>query len=264
MKFLERLDRVVRPIAIPNLTLLIIAGQVLMRLAASGDPTLLSRATLVWDRVLEGEVWRLITFLFIPVAMSPIWLLFALYIFYLMGTALEQIWGIVRYNAFLLLGTVLTIAAAVFAHGTEVTGSFLLGSVFLAFATYNPNFELRLFFVLPVPVKWLALLQALGYAIALASGPMAVRIMVLASIGNYLIFFAPTLFERTRNLWRRKQWDRRQLGTGTAPRHVCAICGINSNTHPKTDFRYCSKCNGDLAYCPDHLRNHQHVAGQSD
>ncbi len=101
MKLLDRLDRMVRPIAIPNLTVLLIAGQVLMLLAGNGKPELLERSMLVWDRVLEGEIWRLVTFLIIPVSMSPIWLLFALYIFYLMGTALERIWGVVRYNTFL-------------------------------------------------------------------------------------------------------------------------------------------------------------------
>ena len=58
MKLLERLDRIVRPIAIPNLTLVLIAGQALMFLGGKGNKETLSRMTLVWDNVIEGEVWR--------------------------------------------------------------------------------------------------------------------------------------------------------------------------------------------------------------
>jgi hypothetical protein len=259
MKFLERLDRIVRPVAVPNLTVIIIVGQVLMLFANAGNPQLLSRAMLVWDNVLAGEVWRLITFLIVPPTTNVIFLFFVLFIFYWMGTSLEQFWGVVRYNTFLWLGTVLTVAAAGFVHDRSVTGAFLEGTVFLAFATYNPNVELRLFFVLPVKIKWLAWLQAIGYALAFLSGPMSVRLMVLASIGNYLIFFAPSLLGRVKNLQRRMQWDARQYDTGDAPRHICATCGIDSNSHPKMDFRYCSRCDGEQAYCEEHLRNHEHV-----
>jgi hypothetical protein len=258
MKLLERLDRIVRPIAIPNLTMVLIAGQGLVFLGTAGDPAMRERLKLVWDNVLEGEVWRLLSFLFVPVTDSPIFLLFALYIFYIFGSSLDRHWGFVRYNTFLFLGTLLTIAAAAVTHNQPVTGGFLGGTVFLAFATYNPNYELRLMFVLPVKVKWLAWLQVAGYTMAFISGPGAVRLMVLASIGNYLIFFAPTVVERVYHWRRRMDWNSRQFKPGNEPRHECAICGVNSNTHPDMDFRYCSKCDGQFAYCEDHLRDHEH------
>lgn len=261
MKLLDRLDRLVRPIAIPNLTMLLIAGQGIVFLASAGDPAMRERLKLVWDSVIEGEVWRLVSFVFVPVADSPIFLLFALYIFYLFGTSLERHWGFVRYNTFLLLGTVLTIAAAGVAHDQPATGAFLGGTVFLAYATYNPEFELRLFFVFPVKVKWLAWLQVFGYTMAFLQGPNATRLMVLASIGNYLIFFAPMVFDRVKSWRRRSQWNARQFNPGSAPRHVCASCGANSNSHPKMDFRYCSQCDGEHAYCEDHLRDHEHKVG---
>ena len=259
MKFLERLDRIVRPIAIPNVTLVIIIGQVFMLLGSSADETLLGRSVLNWDLVLEGQVWRLLTFFFIPPMANPIFLLFIYMIFYMMGTSLESHWGMVRYNTFLWLGAVLTIGAAGICHDQSVTGGFLQGTVFLAFATYNPNFELRLFFVLPVKVKWLAMIQAAGYGLAFLGGPLSSKLMIVASIGNYLIFFAPSLYSRIANRQRRVQWEKRQYDPGTKARHTCATCGVDSNTDPKMDFRYCSKCNGDLAYCADHLRSHEHV-----
>ena len=260
MKFLERLDRLVRPIAIPNLTLIIIAGQAMMFLAGTGNPGVLESASLVWNQVLQGEVWRLLTFLFIPPPASAIFLFFTLYIFYMFGTALEQHWGVVRYNTFLWLGTILTIAAAGLMPGMPTVGWFLQGTVFLAFATLNPNFTLNLFFILPVKVKWLAWIQAAGYAIGILTGAWFVKLSILASIGNYVIFFAPTIVDWIRHRQRRKGWEARQYKPSGGPRHTCAVCGIDSNTHPKADFRYCSKCGGDKAYCEEHLRNHEHVA----
>ena len=262
-KLLERLDRIVRPIAIPNLTVVIIVGQVLMALASAGNPAALSRGMLVWDRVIEGEVWRLITFLFVPPTTQPIFLFIILYIFYIMGTSLQNTWGMVRYNTFLWLGTGLTVAVAGLMHGEPFTGHYLEGTVFLAFATYNPNFELRLFFVLPIKIKYLAYFQAFGYGYALLVGTASTRLMVLASLGNYLIFFAPAVLERGKHFLRKKQWEAKQYHPGKAPRHTCAVCGINSNTHPKVDFRYCSKCDGQLAYCEEHLRTHEHMTESS-
>ncbi len=260
MKFLNFLDRLVRPIAIPNLTQIIIAGQALLFLAAMGNPGMVGRATLVWSQVLQGEVWRLLTFLLIPVSFSPLWLFFALYIFYMFGTALEQYWGVVRYNAFLWLGALLTIASAALVPDMPVSGTFLYGTVFLAFATYNPDFTLNLFFILPVKVKWLAWFQAAGYVLLFLGGNWGIKLTVLASVGNYLIFFAPTVISWARNRQRRMQWESRQLKPGKQPRHTCAVCGKNSDTDPNAEFRYCSKCGGEKAYCEEHLRDHEHVA----
>lgn len=264
MKLLERLDRLVRPIAIPNLTMVIIILQVVVFFAGAGEDlanenSVNMRASLIWSKVMEGQVWRLITFIMIPPATSPIFLLFALYIFHLMGTALEQTWGLVRYNVFFYLGYLLTLLAAAISPFQPATGTFLQGSVFLAFATYHPNFELRLFFILPVKIKWLAYLQAIGYGITIIAGPLPLKLMTIAALGNYLIFFTPVVLQRAKNKKRQMEWSSKQKKINSdQPRHACAICEINSNTNPEMDFRYCSKCGGDFAYCSEHLRNHEH------
>lgn len=240
-----------------------------MFLASLNDPSLLGtpggppgRALLVWDLVLAGEVWRLLTFFFVPFTRDPIFLLFAYLIFYMMGNALEAYWGVVRYNVFLWLGAVLTIAAAGIVHDAPFSASFLQGTVFLAFATINPDFELRLFFVLPVKVKWLALVQVAGYLLAMLGGAWSVTLMVLASVGNYLIFFGPQLLGRVQNTARRAKWERQQLDTAAGPRHTCTTCGVDSNLSPGMDFRYCSQCEGEHAYCTAHLRDHQHITAE--
>jgi hypothetical protein len=41
--------------------------------------------------------------------------------------------------------------------------------------------------------------------------------------------------------------------------HKCRVCGLASDASPQTQFRYCSKCDDDCCYCPEHLQNHEHA-----
>jgi hypothetical protein len=142
------------------------------------------------------------------------------------------------------------------------TNYYLLLSVLLAFAYLNPDFTLLLFFVLPVKIKWLALLQWLIYGYLVAVGPWPVRLLVLAATGNFLVFFAGDIIAQIRTGRRRlahqplavvARSDTREA------RHRCRICGKTELTDPKLDFRYCSKCAGNQCYCSGHIFAHEHV-----
>lgn len=259
MKLLDRIDRIVRPITIPNLTALMVGCQFVFWVLSLVDPTMVERGTLIWDQVLVGEVWRLGTFLLVAPTANPIFAIFYFYIFYMLGTSLEQQWGSTRYCSFIYVGILLMVAAAGIAHDQAVPGYFLQLTVFLAFATYNPNFEFLLFFVLPVKVKYLAWLQVAVYVLTFIAAPMAGKMLVLASVGNYLLFFGRGLFGKGANFQRKMAWKKKQSTASKSARHVCHTCGIDSNTHPKMQFRYCSQCDGHFAYCEEHLRNHAHV-----
>ncbi len=259
MTFLDRIDRIVRPIAIPNITAMLVGCQFVFWVFSLMDPTMVERGVLIWDNVIAGEVWRLATFLLVAPTGYPLFAIFYFYIFYMMGTALEQQWGIVRYCSFLYVGILLTLIASGIAHDYPATGIFLEATVFLAFATYNPNFEFLMFFVLPVKIKYLAWLQGFVYLMTFVSAPMTAGLLVLASIGNYLLFFGRDLLGKGTNFHRRLGAKKKEHQQSNTPRHVCHVCGIDSNTHPNADFRYCSQCDGQYAYCQDHLRDHPHV-----
>jgi hypothetical protein len=228
-------------------------------------PELLSALVLVPRLVMEGELWRPFTFLFIPPVgdlslLSLIFAMFGWFLFYLMGTALENHWGTFRYNVFLLVGWMATVAAAFVTPDVPSTNVFVMGSVFLAFAFLNPDFELYIMFLLPVKVKWLALIAWCGYAIMLIVGPWETRLAVLASVSNFLLFFGKELYFRVKGARRRMALQAKQFAT-VKPEyfHRCSICGITDKTHPKMEFRYCSKCTGSPGYCMEHLKNHEHV-----
>lgn len=260
MDILSKLERRFGRFAIPNLTLVLCILQVAGFAVAFGKPENLELMTLSMAQVAEGQVWRLATFLCLPGAENPIFFLFAIYMFYMMGATLEANWGEFRYNLYVGIATLATLGAACIFPMHPVTNVFIGGSVFLAFAHLYPNFVIMLFFLLPVRIKWLALLTWVFYFLGLATGDWATRAFIAASICNFLLFFGKDIFRQAADRKRHMEWEAKRLRRPDKPFHCCDICGATERTHPKMDFRYCTKCAGSHEYCADHLRTHEHVA----
>ena len=266
MSLLERLEQKLRRFAVPHVTLALVFCQVLAYAVIQAQPepklkqALQERLLLIPDLVLAGEAWRLATFLVVPPITNIFFAFFFWYLFYLMGTALENYWGAFRYNLYLLIGYVATVAVSFLTPALPSSNGYLQASVFLAFAFLNPDFEIYLFFLLPVKIKWLALLTWIGYALAVVSGDWHGRALVLASVANFLLFFGRDIVERVRVGRRRMAVQAARFAVKERPYfHRCTVCGITDRTHPAMDFRYCSKCAGARGYCMDHLRNHEHI-----
>ena len=266
MKTLDKLQRRFGRFAIPNLTLAIIAGQVFFYLLNLSNPEILEhggvalgKINLVPALVLQGQVWRLVTFIFTPPSAHPIFMFFAWYIFYLMGTALEGTWGAFRYNLFLLVGYLATVVAAFTAPNSPASTVFIGGSVFLAFAFMFPDFKLHLFFVLPIKIKWLAMLTWISYLFVVIGGDLHQISLLAASLVNYFLFFGRDIVLRMRTGHRTMRSQSKRIAKQNTPRHCCRICGKTNLTHPDMDFRYCSQCADTSCYCEEHLRNHEHL-----
>ena len=257
MSLLDKLERKYRTWAIPNITLYLVFGQAFFYLAARSGKLDVSRMFLVPSLVLQGEWWRLIAFLFTPPASNLFFIFFALYLFYLMGSALENHWGAFRYNLFLLTGYMLTIGVTFLTPDRVAVNTFLGGSVFLAFSALFPDFQLYLFFLLPVRIKWLALLAWISYGWSFVSGGISTKLLVLASIGNVLLFFGRDILWKIRTGKRKMAFQAKSVAGVRDAFHRCAVCGKTDQTHPDMDFRYCPDCNG-LGYCMDHIKDHQH------
>ncbi len=273
MGLLNRLERALGRYAIPNLALYLIGGQVLFFSLAMLAGFNLGRITLVPVRVLYGEVWRLGTFALVPPVSGQLSMVGALflamswYFFYMISQALENYWGVFRFNLFFLLGWILTVAVSFLTPDQPTGYAFFAVSVFLAFALLNPDFEIYLFMLLPVRIKWLALLMWIGFGYSFIMGDRNMRLTVLAATGNYLIFFAGEIIQRVKTGRRHMQQQVRRAafqGSDDEPRHRCHVCGKTDRTHPREDFRYCSQCAGEECYCSEHLRNHQHTVAKTN
>jgi hypothetical protein len=272
MSLLSRLEAKFGRYAPSNVTIGLIVGQVFTFVATQVNSEknaldILERLQLYPEKVLAGEWWRVITFVFSPPGSIVILAFLFWYMFYLMGSTLEATWGKFRYALFLLIGYVATVAAAFGAYfivgpaggAMPATNVFLETTVFLAFARLYPDFTIYIFFVLPVKIRWLALIQWLMYGWFFTIGGTMERCMILAAIANYLVFFGFEIWGDAKQGHRRMKFQSRALKSPSKIVHTCRVCGVSSETSPQLQFRYCSKCEGECCYCPDHVRDHEHV-----
>ncbi|MCY6484958.1 hypothetical protein OW763_11450 [Clostridium aestuarii] len=260
MHWFDKLERKFGNIAIRNLMMYIVALNGLVFLLTYVNPTYINTLTLVPDLIMKGEVWRLITYIFIPPAFSPIWIIFVLHFYYMVGMSLEHEWGSFKFNLYYFLGMLGTTILA-FAFGTTGTPFYINLSLFLAFARIYPDYQLLLFFILPVKVKYLAIIDWIFIILTIVFGSFSSKLAAIISIINYFIFFGKDIIKRTktnRQVYYNRKNFRDKLPKETT-KHKCTICGITEKDDPNMEFRYCSKCNGYYEYCMEHLHNHEHI-----
>lgn len=264
MKILNKLERRFGRYAIPNLMFYIIGFNFLVFVLSyvNKGVDVVGTLALVPRLVMAGEVWRLFTYLFIPPSFSLFWILFVLYFYYIVGTGLEHEWGSFRFNVYYLAGMIGTTISA-FISGSA-TALYLNLSLFLAFAHVFPNFQILLFFIIPVKVKYLAWLNWVFFIFTLMTAPMAGKLAAIASISNFFLFFGKDIIDRLKV--DRAAYAGRQRFQAAKPEkttfHRCSTCGMTEKDDPSMEFRYCSTCTGDYEYCMTHLKNHEHVKAE--
>ncbi len=272
-KLLARFERRLGRYAVPNLVGFIVGGMAIVWVLSLAKPEFQERLSLDIHAVRHGEVWRLVTFLFIPPPSSPLWILINLYFTWWVGSSLEQNWGAFKFNAYYLLGALGTVVAAVVAG--PATNFWLDASLFLAFATVFPDVTILLFFIIPVKVKWLGLIAGVGIAYAAAMGTWGARGSIAASLVNYLLFFAEHWYDvfKHRGVLARQKVRRADLRAVPGPvadaseragkepsafgSRVCTICGAREADGADIRVCSCEKCGGQQrTLCLEHARNH--------
>lgn len=290
---LNKLEKKLGKYAIPNLIMYLLGGYVIGYLlyfgSVSTNLNFISFMTLEPYQIIHNfQFWRLITWVMIPPSTSNLFFAFIMMVFYYqLGMTLERTIGTFRFNVFIFGGMFFTVIGAFVLYAlvsagaiTTVYGATLIGgafstnyinmSIFLAFAMCYPRERVLLFFLIPIEMRWLAVVYAGIAFLNVFSGSWAIRIAIVSSLLNVLIFFFsthnlnrvnPREIHR-RNAYKRAatpEWERPNRSGQPVARHKCAICGRTELTNPEMEFRFCSKCNGNYEYCQDHLFTHQHV-----
>lgn len=147
-------------------------------------------------------------------------------------------------------------------------------SMLLAFAACCPEAVFRIQFIIPIKAKWLGVFYMAMMAYSFLMGNISSRIMLVASLLNFFVFFFATRDyrrispkEQKRKMeYRKKVHQASQMGNASVhqgkaviTRHKCAICGRTELDDENLEFRYCSKCEGNYEYCSEHLYTHEHV-----
>lgn len=272
---------------IPNLMLVVVIGNALVWLLDQFSPgfSLSSVLSFVPYYILRGEVWRLITFVFVPTTNKVLLLAISLYFYYWIGSILERQWGTTKFTVFYLLGLVLNIIAGFILYlvlpypVATISMHYVNLSMFFAFATLYGDMQVLLI-IIPVKVKWLAWVDAALFAfdiiLALAKIPslgllaLVGVVAPIVAILNYLIFFWDDLMATMGRVKRQTahRTSRQTVNFKQATKHAqqtkgyihkCAVCGKTDTDYPDEEFRYCSKCNGYYCYCSEHIHNHVHI-----
>ena len=199
MNWLDKVERKMRWFAVPNLMMLLsglMLAVFLLELALP-EEAVSQYLWLDWNAVRAGQLWRVLSFLILPPASSPFFLLFSLYFFCLMGNGLESQWGTSKFTLFYTVGALGTIIGSLFTG--FATNQYLNLSLFLAFAAIYPNYTVMVFFILPVKVKYLALLDVLLYLYLFFQIGWPERVALLLSLANVLLFFSPDIFRHIRD-----------------------------------------------------------------
>jgi hypothetical protein len=259
MTFLEKLERKFGSLAIHNIAIYIVVGQIavwflaLTTVGPDGASPLLELMVFDSRLVLEGEIWRIFAFPFFPPRVgNGLFLFFAWYIFYMITRALEAQWGAFRLNVYLILGAFLGIFVGFIMPGFPITNIIWGQTAFLAFAYLFPDFEFRLFFILPVKVRWLGWIMWVILGLTFIDGPWQLKIFIAASVSNYFLFFGKDIVLNAKNKKRVANMKAEKVKHKAEAFHVCSECGATDKSHPDRDFRYrdnaclCDSCNSAL------------------
>lgn len=277
MNWLDKLEKKFGRFAIQNLTVYLILGYIIGYGVYHFMPGLLNMLTLEPAYILKGQVWRVISWILVPPTGSLISIIFMALLYYSLGTILERTWGTFRFNVYIFSGILFTVLGAFLLY--FVVGGNLVGygyffstyyinmSIFLAFAMSYPDMKVYLYFIVPIKMKWMAVVYAVLTIIDIVRGNAITRVAIIASLLNFIVFFL--LSKNMRQYSPKQQMRKRkfQQQTQTRPhmtyangaRHKCVVCGRTELDDPNLEFRFCSKCNGNYEYCQDHLFTHEHL-----
>lgn len=268
---------------IPNLMLYITLGSALVYILSMFDRSYTLYQILRFDKalILQGQIWRLFSYVFLFDAGHILITAIALFCYYTLGRAMESVWGTLRFNLFYFTGVILMDAfCMIFGGNANIT--YLNMSLFLGYATMYPNARFLLLYIIPVRAWIFAVVDlalTVYQVVALtAAGLFPFSLFPLVAIGNYFLFFGKDVLNVIPLSWRVKLSPKRKHKSPQPTKppiqfrvvqptqkpketytHRCEICGRTDVSHPDLEFRYCSRCQGYHCYCEDHISNHEHV-----
>ena len=278
MNVMRNLERKFGRFAISGLTKYIIMSYVIGYVILLVNPMWLNYLTLEPFYIFKGQIWRLFTWIIIPPTGFSLFTIIMLMFYFSIGSTLERTWGSFRYNVYIFGGMLFTILAAVVCYmiqcfvpgfvitriGWSFSTYYICMSLFLAFAATYPNMMVYFMMIIPLRIKWLSAIYVAYIILDFVNFGWVGRVAIIASILNFLIFFAMTrnMKRFTPHEIKRKQEFKKSVAQAQPKmqyRFKCSVCGKTDYDHPELEFRYCSKCNGFFVYCNDHLFTHEHV-----
>ena len=284
---------------IPNLMLFIVLGNALVTIMSmvNGGAGLFNVLCFDKERILQGQVWRLVTYVFTQTGDGFMGLIF-LYFFYMLGRYVENSMGTLKFNLYYFSGVILMdIFAMIFCpivpdtittmeeyvflnavlQGYWNMSYYLHLSLVLLFATTHPDSQFYILFLIPVRAWIMAVIYLVLTAVEVFNMSYPVmyfphNLFPLVALANYMIFAGKDMLNLLPMSWRMRTRKKnpkqpkvvqfRGAESHSAHKadynHRCEVCGRTDVTNPELEFRYCSRCTGYRCYCEDHINDHTH------
>ena len=254
---------------IPNLMRYIVIANVVFWLFNAVNPMIMPYLLFNPMLILRGQIWRLVSFIFIPPS-TGLLAFIAFYFYYWIGSTLESRWGTGQFTIYFFSGVILTILYGfiiyfITGRAMSLSSTYIYLSMFFSFAALFPDMQVLLFFIIPIKMKYLALVDAAFFLLSVITTRFPENLLPVVAVLNFLIFCGSDLMQMlpkkqskgTINFKRESARIRREQA-GKLYTHKCAVCGRTDVDHPELEFRYCSRCAGYHCFCGDHINNHIH------
>lgn len=264
-------------LGIPNLMRYIVAANAVIYILGVFDQSGLLYSTLALDAasVLHGQVWRIVTFVLLPTGGRPLAVVLSLFFYFWLGESMERLWGSTKFTVYYVSGMLLSTLASILALFLDGFAFPLFGAgyvnsaLFFAYALTYPDAIVRVMYILPVKMKWLAIIEAAVYVLAVVYGAVmgawGYALTPIIAMLNLFIFFSPDFSRRADQFQARHRSEAVQFRKAVKEQkrqrgynHKCEVCGRTDTDFPDLQFRYCSKCTGYHCYCEEHIFNHVH------
>ena len=251
---------------IQNIMKYIVIANVIFWLINAVSPNLLNYMTFNPYYIFRGQLWRLVSFIFIPNSTGFLALI-AFYFYYFIGSILEQNWGTARFNIYFFTGVILTVVYGFllyFLSGgfyvVNLNATYIYLSMFFSFAVLFPDMQVLLFFIIPIKMKWLALVDGLLFVVSIFQTSFPLNLLPIVALLNFFIFCGEDLLSilGIKKKKKAKVINFKKATASNLYRHKCAVCGRTDAQYPDLEFRYCSRCAGYHCFCSEHINNHIH------
>lgn len=169
----------------------------------------------------RGQLWRLASFIFIPPS-SGYLAFISFYFYYILGNTLEASWGTAKFTLYFLTGVVLSVIFGFLLYilGINIflSAHYIYLSLFFSFAALYPDMQVLLFFIIPIKMKWLAIVDAAYFLIDIVKLPFPANLLPVIAMLNFVLFCGEDLFRAFG--WKRSggfgRFGRRGSGNGSS------------------------------------------------